>query len=49
MEFNPREFHPNISPIDVIKKEYVVEHILEIFILMLRVNFIKIVGKNLKN
>ena len=43
------EFSPNISQIDVIKKVNLVEHILEIFILMLLVNFIKIAGKNLKN
>ena len=28
------KFHPNISPIDVIKKVHLVEHILKIFILM---------------
>ena len=43
------ESHPNISPIDELKKEHLVENILEILILMLLVNFIKIVGKNLKN
>ena len=39
------EFKLNISPIDVIKKE----HILETFILKWIINFIKIAEKNLKN
>ena len=29
-----KDFNPNISPIDVLKKVHVVKHILEIFILM---------------
>ena len=43
------EFRPNISPIDVIKKGAFGEHILEIFIFILLINFIKIHGMNLKN
>ena len=43
------ELHPNISPIDVIKKEHLVEHILETFIQKLIIKFMKIAGKNLKN
>ena len=34
------KFNPNISPIDVMKKVHLEEHILEI------INFIKIHGKN---
>ena len=33
--FHPKGFHPNIAPVDVIKKKmHLEEHILEIFILM---------------
>ena len=43
------KFQPNISPKDVIKREHLEEHILEIFILVSIINFKKIAGKNLKN
>ena len=43
------DFRPNISPIEVIKKELLEElgGILEIFILLLLINGIKTRGKNL--
>ena len=43
------KFNPNVNPLDVIKKGAFDGTYLETFILMLSVNFIKIVGKNLKN
>ena len=43
------EFSPYISPVDVIKKGAFGGTYLETFILVLLINFIKIVGKNLKN
>ena len=43
------EFNPNISPVDVIKKEHLKKYIIEIFILILQVNLLKTHGKNLKN
>ena len=43
------EFRPNISPVDVIKKGAFGGTFSETFILVSLVNFIRIVGKNLKN
>ena len=40
------DFGTNISPVEIIKKDVLVELILETFILVLVINFIKIVGKN---
>ena len=40
------DFGTNISPVEIIKKGVLVELILETFILVLVINFIKIVGKN---
>ena len=41
------DFRPNITPIEVIKKELLEELISEIFILVLMVNGTKSHGKNL--
>ena len=43
------DFKPNVSPFEVIKKVLLVVLILETFILVSMINFMKIVGKNLKN
>ena len=43
------DFKPNINPVEIIKKVQLVEPILEIFTQVSMINFMKIVGKNLKN
>ena len=43
------DFKPNETPVEIIKEDILEELILEIFILVLMINFIKIVGKNLKD
>ena len=43
------DFSTNKTPIEVIKEGSLVVLISELFILVLMINFIKIVGKNLKN
>ena len=43
------DFKPNETPVEIIKEDILEEFILEIFILVLMINFIKIVGKNLKD
>ena len=43
------DFKPNETPVEIIKEDILEELILEIFILVLIINFIKIVGKNLKD
>ena len=49
MKFNPRRFHPNISPIDVIKKGALGATYFRDIYSNATVDFIKILGKNLKN
>ena len=41
------DFKPNVSPVKIIKKVHLVVLILEAFILVLMIDFIKTVGKNL--
>ena len=43
------DFKPNETPVEIIKEDILEELILEIFILVLMINFMKIVGKNLKD